>query len=80
MENDDLTETEKNDMLSKMMEAVDEDTNNGFTDQLVKDNIFNFLFAGFETTANALPGVLLNMAKVSTVKAGANASNISSNI
>lgn len=61
----DLNETEKNDLLSKMMEAVDEDTQSGFTDQEMKDNIFTFLFAGHETTATGIPGVLYYLAKVS---------------
>lgn len=64
---DDMTEPEKNDMLSMMMEAIDEDTNKGFTDQLLKDNMYTFLIAGHETSATALPGVVFYLAKVSGI-------------
>ena len=55
-----VTETQKNDLLSMMLYERDD----YFTDQLVKDSGFTFLLAGHETTATALPGVLMYLAKV----------------
>ena len=55
-----MTETQKNDLLSVMLYERDD----YFTDQLVKDSAFTFLLAGHETTATALPGVLMYLAKV----------------
>ena len=55
-----VTETQKNDLLSMMLYERDD----YFTDQLVKDSAFTFLLAGHETTATALPGVLMYLAKV----------------
>lgn len=51
-----------------MMDAVDDETNDRFDDQLLKDNIFTFLFAEYETTATAIPGVLYYLAKVNLLK------------
>ena len=47
-----------------MIRARDDETNTGFTDQLIKDNCYTFFIAGHETTATALPGVLLFLAQV----------------
>ena len=55
-----MPETQKNDLLSMMLHGRDA----YFTDQLVKDSVFTFLLAGHESTATALPGVLLYLAKV----------------
>ena len=60
MEEGKVTETQKHDLLSMMLYERDE----YFTDQLVKDSAFTFLFAGHETTATGLPGVLMYFAKV----------------
>jgi len=56
-----LTETEKNDLLNLMI--IEKVNTGAFTDQLIKDSAFTFLFAGQETTATGLPGVLLYMSK-----------------
>jgi len=55
-----LTETEKNDLLNAMI--LERDRGN-FPDQLIRDSAFTFLFAGHETTATSLPGVLLYLSK-----------------
>jgi len=55
-----LTETEENDMLNVM---ILERNNGNFTDQLIRDSAFTFLFAGQETVAIAIPGVLYYLAK-----------------
>ena len=60
MEEEKVTETQKNDLLSMMLYGRDE----YFTDQLVKDSAYTFLLAGHETTATALPGLLMYLAKV----------------
>ena len=59
-----LSDQEENDLLSLMIRARDDETNIGFTDQLIKDNCYAFFIAGHETTATALPGVLLFLAQV----------------
>ena len=60
MEEGKVTETQKNDLLSMMLYERDD----YFTDQLVKDSTFMFLLARHETTATALLGVLMYLAKV----------------
>ncbi|MCS6843546.1 MAG: cytochrome P450 [Caldilineales bacterium] len=42
------------DLLSLLMEAVDEETGEGMTDQQLRDEVMTILLAGHETTANAL--------------------------
>ena len=59
-----LTELEENDLLSLMIKARDDETNNTFTDQLIKDNSFTFFAAGHETISTSLSGILLFLAKV----------------
>jgi cytochrome P450 len=42
------------DLLSMLLEAVDEETDKGMTPQQVRDEVLTLLLAGHETTANAL--------------------------
>jgi cytochrome P450 len=42
------------DLLSMLLDAVDEDTNKGMTPRQVRDEVLTVLLAGHETTANAL--------------------------
>lgn len=42
------------DLLSLLMEAVDEETGESMTDQQLRDEVMTILLAGHETTANAL--------------------------
>ena len=51
-----------NDLLSMMIRARDEDTNAGFTDKLLRDNVFTLMVASFETTGTAIPWVLYSLA------------------
>ena len=55
-----LTKTQENDLLSIMLNQKDD----YFTHQLIKNTAFTFLFAGHETIATGLLGVLLYLAKV----------------
>ena len=64
VENDLLSEFEKNDILSIMMKERDEKTGLMFTDQLIQDSCFTFMLAGYETTATALPIVLYHLSMV----------------
>ncbi len=45
---------EQDDLLSLLMNAVDEDTGEGMTDRQLRDEMMTILLAGHETTANAL--------------------------
>jgi cytochrome P450 len=48
-------ETSRNeDLLSMLLDAVDEETNQGMTPSQVRDEVLTLLLAGHETTANAL--------------------------
>ena len=60
-----LTETEKKDLLSVMMEERDEKTGKMLTDIEIQDNCYTFMIAGYETTATAIPICLYHMAQVS---------------
>ena len=51
-----------NDLLSMMIKAHDDETKTGFTDKLVRDNIFTLMVASFETTGAALPWVMYTLA------------------
>ena len=64
VENDELTDFEKKDLLSIMMSEKDEKTGKMFSDQLIKDTCFTFMLAGYETTATAIPIVLYHMCEV----------------
>lgn len=55
-----LTKTQENDLLAIMLNQKDD----YFTHQLVKNTAFTFLFAGHESTATGLPGVVMYLAKV----------------
>ncbi len=46
--------TEREDLLSMLLLARDEETGQGMNDQQVRDEVVTFLFAGHETTANTL--------------------------
>lgn len=59
-----LTETQKNDWLTLMLE----DQDGFFNLQQVKDSAFTFLIAGHDTSAVGLSGVLFYLAKVSYMK------------
>ena len=60
-----LTEFEKKDLLSIMIEGVDEKTGKSFTDKLIKDTCFTFMLAGFETVSTAIPILLYHLTQVS---------------
>ena len=62
-----LTEPEEKDLLSVMINTVDEKTGQSFSDQLIKDGSFTFLLAGYETTATAIPIVLYHLAMVGLI-------------
>jgi cytochrome P450 len=47
-------QVERADLLSMLLEAQDEETGQGMSDQQVRDEVLTLLFAGHETTANAL--------------------------
>ena len=59
-----LTETQKNDWLTLMLE----DQDGFFNHQQVKDSAFTFLIAGHDTSAVGLSGVLFYLTKVSYMK------------
>ena len=61
MQQDVLTETQKNDWLTIMLD----DQDGFFSHQQVKDSAFTFLLAGHDTSAVGLSGVLFYLAKVS---------------
>ena len=63
MQEGSLSETNENDLLALMIKEKDD----RFTEQIIKDSAFTFLFAGHETTASALPGILMYLAKVCTL-------------
>src|SRR5437588_12734856 len=46
------------DLLSLLLEAQDEESGQGLSDRQVRDEVFTLLFAGHETTANALTWAL----------------------
>jgi len=48
------TGQEANDLLSLLMQARDEETGEGMSDQQLRSEVLTFLFAGYETTASAL--------------------------
>src|SRR5436309_14489364 len=50
-------QVERGDLLSMLLEAQDEETGQGMSDQQVRDEVLTLLFAGHETTANALTWV-----------------------
>lgn len=47
-------EGDTNDLLSMLLNAVDEETGEGMSDQQIRDEVITFLAAGFETTAGTL--------------------------
>ena len=62
-----LTEPEEKDLLSIMINTVDENTGQSFSDQLIKDSSFAFFLAGYETTATAIPIVLYHLGMVGLI-------------
>ncbi len=57
-----------NDLLSMLMSAKDEDTNELMTDDQLHDEVLVTFFAGHETTATLLTWTLFNLAKNPTVE------------
>src|SRR5205823_13399029 len=51
-------QTAQHDLLSLLLEAQDEESGQGLSDREVRDEVFTLLFAGHETTANALTWAL----------------------
>jgi cytochrome P450 len=51
-------QTAPQDLLSLLLEAQDEESGQGLSDRQVRDEVFTLLFAGHETTANALTWAL----------------------
>lgn len=49
-----MTSGRPNDLLTMLMEARDEETGEGMTDQQLRDEVVTIFLAGHETTANAL--------------------------
>src|SRR5205807_5603258 len=47
-------ETERDDLLSMLLSAQDEETGQGMNDRQVRDEVMTLLLAGHETTANTL--------------------------
>jgi len=48
----------QHDLLSLLLEALDAESRHGLSDRQVRDEVFTLLFAGHETTANALTWAL----------------------
>jgi cytochrome P450 len=48
------TNTDTGDLLSKLLQARDEETGQGMDDQQLRNQVITLLLAGYETTANAL--------------------------
>lgn len=59
----------ENDLLSMLLEARDEETGEGMSDQQVRDEVMTFMAAGHETTANALCWTLLLLAQHPDIEA-----------
>lgn len=55
--------TEHHDLLAMFLEARDEDTGEGMTDQQLRDEVITIVLAGHETTALALSWALYELAK-----------------
>ena len=55
---DDSEFDRQTDLLSMLMKARDDETNTGFTDKLLRDNVITLMVASFETTGCAIPWVL----------------------
>ena len=53
----------QHDLLSMLLEAQDEESGQGLSDRQVRDEVFTLLFAGHETTANALTWALYLLAQ-----------------
>jgi cytochrome P450 len=57
------------DMLSHVLDAHDDDTNQGLDDESLNDNLFTLLFAGFETSSIVLTYLFYIVAKYPEVEA-----------
>jgi cytochrome P450 len=55
-------QTAQHDLLSLLLEAQDEESGQGLSDRQVRDEVFTLLFAGHETSANALTWALYLLA------------------
>lgn len=62
-----LSEEEEKDILSLMINARDDETKEGMTDQLIKDLTYTFLLAAVDTTAISLAWCFLEFAKVNCI-------------
>ncbi len=61
-------ETAGNDLLQLMLDARDEESGEGMTDQQLRDELMTFYLAGHETTSNALSWALYLLGKSPTVE------------
>ena len=60
---DEDDESDKHDdLLSMLMKARDDETKTGFTDKLLRDNVFTLMVASFETTGTAVPWIMFTFA------------------
>ena len=59
----------ENDLLSMLLEAQDEETGLGMSDQQVRDEVMTLIAAGHETTSNALCWTLLLLAQHPDIEA-----------
>ncbi len=58
----------RNDLLDRLLHAVDQDTGVGLTDEQLRDELLTIATAGHETTANALSWTWYLLARHSTVR------------
>jgi len=63
IESGELTEEEKRDILSVMINVRDDETGKGMSDQLIQDSSYTFLLAAHDTTATALTWLTFRIAK-----------------
>jgi cytochrome P450 len=59
----------ENDLLTLLLQAQDEETGEGMTDQQVRDEVMTLMAAGHETTSNALCWTLLLLARHPDIEA-----------
>lgn len=64
-----MRQEEHSDLLAMLLEARDEETGEGMTDQQVRDEVLTLLLAGHETTANALSWTFFLLAQHPHVEA-----------
>ena len=59
----------ENDLLTLLLQAQDEETGEGMTDQQVRDEVMTLMAAGHETTSNALCWTLLSLSRHPDIEA-----------